>query len=98
MECSFTHTPLKICENYLYGFCPEGPNCDKVHLKGVIADKDMTLRILASFPENEDFQDKNAFFGNGAFLPGLKSQQPVICHRCGKEGHKSTYCQEEQLP
>ena len=25
-------------------------------------------------------------------------EQKIICHRCGVEGHKSTYCQEEKLP
>ena len=23
--------------------------------------------------------------------------KPTICHNCGKEGHKSTYCQEEKI-
>lgn len=24
------HYPKEVCENYLYGFCPNGPNCKKV--------------------------------------------------------------------
>mmetsp|Transcript_31695 Transcript_31695/g.30986 ORF Transcript_31695/g.30986 Transcript_31695/m.30986 type:complete len:282 (+) Transcript_31695:6-851(+) len=95
-DCQFIHMSKKICENYLYGFCPLGPNCDKEHLKTVISEHDTSLKILALFPDSEDYHDKNAFFQGNMFM-GMKPQNHVICHRCGKEGHKSTYCQEEQV-
>ena len=60
LQCMFNHIHRKICENYIYGFCPKGPECDKVHVKSVIADTDTTLRILANFPESENWADKNA--------------------------------------
>lgn len=25
-------------------------------------------------------------------------ENKIICHRCGVEGHKSSYCQEEKIP
>lgn len=60
IECSFNHFYKKICENYVYGFCPKGPECEKEHVKTVIADIDVTLKQLANFPEEENYIDKNA--------------------------------------
>jgi len=31
----------KICENYLLGFCPLGPNCEDYHLKGMLNPEDI---------------------------------------------------------
>lgn len=31
--------------------------------------------------------------GGGQFV-----EQKIICHRCGVEGHKSSYCQEDKIP
>ena len=58
MFCTFNHAPKKICENYLYGFCPKGPRCEMEHVKTLIADQDLTLKILANFPDNENWADK----------------------------------------
>lgn len=26
-----------------------------------------------------------------------QNESKIICHRCGMDGHKSTYCQEEKI-
>ena len=26
----------ELCANYIYGFCPLGPNCDKVHVRNLV--------------------------------------------------------------
>lgn len=44
----------------MYGFCPKGPECDKEHVKSVIADNETTLKILANFADSENWADKNA--------------------------------------
>lgn len=62
--CQLTHNSFKICENYMYGFCPKGPDCEKEHIKGLIADNDSTLKILANFPDGENWADKNAMNSN----------------------------------
>lgn len=36
----------------MIGFCPKGPECDQAHLKGVVADSEMTLKIIANFPDD----------------------------------------------
>jgi hypothetical protein len=46
--------------NYTIGFCPNGPECEFEHVKGILADHDLALMILANFPEHENFTDKNA--------------------------------------
>jgi len=35
-RCYFQHIYRKICEDYAYGFCPKGPECEKHHPKSVI--------------------------------------------------------------
>jgi hypothetical protein len=56
--CSLNHNHKRICENYTYGFCPKGPECDKLHVKSVISDNDTTLKILANFPDSDNWFDK----------------------------------------
>ena len=53
---------MNLCVNYIIGFCPKGPDCEQVHLKGlgVVADSDTTLKILANFPDKENWSDRNA--------------------------------------
>jgi hypothetical protein len=80
----------------MYGFCPKGPNCDKEHIKTIIADNDTTLMILANFPVEEEWADKNAIHPS-QILPFQKPMMKVRCHRCGGIGHKSTYCQENEI-
>lgn len=58
--CTLNHIHKKVCENYIYGFCPKGPDCDMEHVKSVIADNETTLKLLANFPDNENWADKNA--------------------------------------
>lgn len=89
----------EICVNYLIGFCPKGPECEFLHLKGgVIADSDTTLKILANFPDKENWSDRNAISSQQASTGMFtKNMQRVRCHNCGDIGHKSTYCLEEPL-
>jgi cleavage and polyadenylation specificity factor subunit 4 len=64
MQCQFIHDfsyKVEICTNYMIGFCPKGPNCDKYHYKGgVLADSDTTLKLLGNFPDKENWSDRNA--------------------------------------
>jgi hypothetical protein len=70
----FLHNPKKICENYVYGFCPKGPECEqfheKVHVKSVIADAETTLKLIANFPDEENWADKNAMTQQAPIFPG----------------------------
>jgi cleavage and polyadenylation specificity factor subunit 4 len=99
-SCPFIHNMNnEICVNYLIGFCPKGPECEFLHLKGgVIADSDTTLKILANFPDKENWSDRNAISSQQAST-GMytKNLQRVRCHNCGDIGHKSTYCLEDPL-
>ena len=82
----------------MIGFCPKGPDCEMYHLKGgVIADSDATLKILANFPDKENWSDRNAYQQISANSMFAKAMPRVRCHNCGELGHKSTYCQEEPL-
>lgn len=41
--CQFSHLPgsQNICQNYLLGFCPLGPECQDYHLKCMLNPKDI---------------------------------------------------------
>ena len=55
-----------------------------------------SLKEIANFPEAENWihHQMSGYYGRMALKPG---QKPTICHNCGQEGHKSTYCQEEKI-
>ncbi len=36
-QCSFAHVRKEICKDYMYGFCPEGPECQYAHPKMLMA-------------------------------------------------------------
>jgi len=57
------------------------------------------LTALANFPEEENWTDKLAVAAltGQNLLPFQKPMMNVRCHRCGDTGHKSTYCQEDQI-
>lgn len=90
-----------ICANYMAGFCPWGPTCKQKHIKSVVIDEDTSLKLLANFPDSEnwprpsDLQEK--IETNPYNRRDMKPKQPIICHHCGEHGHKQTYCQEEKI-
>ena len=56
---------------------------------------DLKLSTLANFPVSEDWID-----GKIHIKPdtgGYGNQKGLICHRCGRPGHKSTYCQDDKI-
>lgn len=99
--CQFSHEfPSNICQNFALGFCPLGPNCPFVHVKSLISPQDMQLMILANFPQDENWIDNKLHLQN--VMPsgprgGMIDFNKPICHRCGSEGHKSTYCQDDKI-
>lgn len=95
LQCPLAHSFTKVCVDYTLGFCPKGPLCEQQHIKSMISDTELALSILANFPEAENWTDRNA--GVTSLLPFQKPVVSVRCHRCGQEGHKSTYCQEDQI-
>jgi hypothetical protein len=83
------------------GFCPLGPDCPDYHLKSLLNPKDIQLSVIANFPPELNWCEGNSekplptaptFKNYGGY-----QETKIICHRCGVEGHKSTYCQEEKL-
>jgi len=82
-----------VCPFYLAGFCPYGPNCNQKHLKSVVIDEQASLRMLANFPDSENWV-QHSFTANHKGQHGL---QQVICHNCGEPGHKSTFCLEDPI-
>jgi hypothetical protein len=52
-------TPVnqRVCENYMLGFCPKGPNCKFIHVRSFIAPQDLSLKVLANFPIEENWMD-----------------------------------------
>jgi len=78
-ECKLEHNFTPICQNYAYGFCPNGPRCDKgAHPKSLISESEDNIFSLAS-----------------PFLPMQYFNGPVdliICHKCGGIGHKFSDC------
>ena len=49
-RCEFMHSFQRICENYMIGFCPDGPKCSKIHIKSLIGDSESSLSMIANFP------------------------------------------------
>lgn len=87
------------------GFCPLGPKCTAVHLKNLLNPADMQLALLANFPQAYNMCDNRVIY-KPENMPNrpqhgfnqMQNNQLIVCFRCGKEGHKSTYCQEEKVP
>jgi hypothetical protein len=48
---------VKMCFNYLMGFCPLGPECTLVHIKSMIAPEDLKLSTIGSFCQDENWVD-----------------------------------------
>jgi hypothetical protein len=48
---------VKMCFNYLMGFCPLGPECKLVHIKSMIAPEDLKLSTIGSFCQDENWVD-----------------------------------------
>lgn len=104
--CPFYHDDSqRICVNYFLGFCPEGPNCPNEHVKSSLSPHDLSLSALAYFPQEDNWIDSKMHqqhnnqmsSGNGGGYGNRNQPGKIICHRCGKEGHKSTYCQEDKI-
>ena len=64
--CDFFHpydsgesSTTKICGNYLLGFCPKGPDCDRAHVRNMISPQDLELSIIANYPMEENWIDKS---------------------------------------
>ena len=49
---------IKICANYMLGFCPEGPNCMNAHVRYSVAPQDLSLSVLGNHPLDDDWIDK----------------------------------------
>lgn len=81
-----------MCQNYLIGFCPLGPECPKVHVKSMVSPKDLCLSTIANMPAEFNWP-----LGHSTVTVASNRGQKIVCHKCGVEGHKSTYCQEDKL-
>ncbi len=55
-----SHTIREICQNYILGFCPDGPNCHKEHIKNLIKSDSLSLAALANFPQDYDWVDRSS--------------------------------------
>lgn len=96
--CIFWHDDsFKICQNYMLGFCPEGPNCPHAHVRYSINPMLLSLMELGKHPKEEDWVDRFNIFAKQHQAIQRPYDQLIICHRCGEEGHKSTFCQEEKI-
>jgi hypothetical protein len=90
----------RVCPNYMLGFCALGPECRFVHIKNMVSPHDLELAIVANFCNEENWIDKSKISNlnqPAQFMSGGPPRVQVICHRCGQEGHKSTYCQEPKI-
>ena len=96
-DCLFYNdaTNQNLCRDYLLGFCPLGPKCDKYHMKGMLSPEDLNTMVIANMPEKYKWPPGPPPNMNN--MRGMMNQQKITCHKCGVEGHKSTYCQEEKL-
>ena len=95
------YASFQLCPEYAAGFCPRGPHCKQRHLKSVVIDEQTSLKELANFPDEENWVQNTAMPLQGK-LTGSKLSfgappKPPICHQCGVEGHKSTYCQGDKI-
>jgi len=64
----------------------------------VISDTETSLKLLANFPDYENWQDKSVINQPSSSMgPYSKQYNKIRCHNCGEAGHKSTYCQEDPL-
>lgn len=96
------YASFQLCPEYTAGFCPRGPHCKQRHLKSVVIDEQTSLKNLANFPDEENWAQNTALPHQGKLVPGSKMSylglpKPPICHQCGVEGHKSTYCQGDKI-
>lgn len=99
-ECQFLHEYVEkpLCQDFLLGFCPLGPQCPGYHLKSMLNPQQLQLAALANFPPQENWCDYRVVAQPPPAMQPFRGEQKIICHRCGVEGHKSSYCQEEKIP
>ena len=62
-----------------------------------LAEEDLSLSTLANFHRQLDWIDSKAVQRLEKENAQDSLQARVRCHNCGQVGHKSTYCQEEQI-
>lgn len=55
--------------------------------------------VIGNFPPEEEWIDRLNHFSrhNPPIYQRSFEQRAIICHRCGEEGHKRTFCQEPKL-
>ncbi|KAJ3027055.1 UNVERIFIED_CONTAM: RNA-binding component of cleavage and polyadenylation factor [Siphonaria sp. JEL0065] len=87
-KCRNKHVRQAVCQNYVTGFCPKGPECPFGHPK-------FELPNL-----NDDGDKTGAQTGGqastGAFNPNYKKE--VMCYKCKQQGHIAINCPNEQAP
>ena len=81
-----------ICTDFMAGFCPKGPECKFKHLKSVVIDDQTSLKEIANFPQTENYSTAVATPAYRTPMKYNMANKPTVCHNCGKEGHKSTFC------
>ncbi|XP_031637624.1 cleavage and polyadenylation specificity factor subunit 4 [Contarinia nasturtii] len=96
-ECPFLHidpeSKIKDCPWYDRGFCRHGPNCRHRHIRRVLC-----TNYLAGFcPDGTTCKYMHPRFELPPVPEITKDQQQKrapVCHFCGEQGHKASYCQK----
>ena len=82
-NCQGFHEQKILCPDYQEGFCPLGPKCNNYHLKMLVNPLDDCLQKLVA----QMFTKKKQ----------TKDQDDKICHKCGKRGHTSDFCNNKKI-
>jgi hypothetical protein len=55
----------------------------------MLSPQDMSLSQIANFPPEFNWPQ-----GHSTVIPSVQKygSQKIVCHKCGVDGHKSTYC------
>ena len=84
--CKNKHTPREVCPDWMYGFCPKGPNCKLYHIPSPIAESDDNLDTLGTMLRTQYI-----------YRQPVKPNWDHICHKCAQLGHTYKDCPFDQM-
>lgn len=86
-----------VMKNWLEGYCGSMPKNQKVAI--TIRDIKAKIRLMALSADSEDEAEPQAHYAatrGRSTYKGKANNKDIICHKCGKKGHKAFECRSKR--